>query len=105
MSYEVKCPHCNETHEIDYEGQDSFDEQCSHCDRVFMVEVDCEPVFNSSKDCKSEGKNHQFIKSQFGPTHYRYECKDCEKAWFDSDAYPRADIRAHVVEQKERAVE
>ena len=46
--YNLECPYCEETFEID-DFEDEFERECSHCGIEFKVEVEYEPVFRTSQ--------------------------------------------------------
>jgi len=52
MSNTVECPYCKYDNKVtydDHDGQDSFDMTCGNCNEEFEVNVEYNPIYNSSK--------------------------------------------------------
>ena len=90
MSDTIECPYCEHDNEIyDYEGAESFDQECSECGEEFEVTVEYDPIFNSAKieyeNCIDCGKKYRHSGKSF-PIPEKYEniemknyfvCPDC----------------------------
>ena len=78
---EYNCPHCGKEHTLcDWEGEESWIEECYECEKEF--EVFAEPRVEVSTQCK-EGEHDFQQKDWRKESHPDYwECTRCEKVEF-----------------------
>jgi transposase-like protein len=105
MSDSVDCPYCEKDTWIDYEGGNSFETQCEHCEKYFEVEVEFDPIFSSKKACEPNEEKHHFIRSTYkrddGDHVYYYRCKICDYQASDTDKYPLKRVRDHLIQDED----
>ena len=83
MYNKCECPYCSQDNTIeDYEG-DSFDKECQHCGREFVVNVEYEPIFSTNEinydkcsECGREERTSElFYKGSTCPYPEKYKDK------------------------------
>lgn len=83
MSNTINCPYCE--CENDKTDACDFDTSwiCEECDKNFALEVSYEPIFETSKDCKLNNQEHEFIEKtrqilSDEAIYIRYDCINCD---------------------------
>jgi DNA-directed RNA polymerase subunit RPC12/RpoP len=80
MSYDAKCPHCNEEFDVD-DHHESGAYHCPECDKKIWIEVE----YTATYDAQCMPQDHQWKHYPYIKHDEVYSCEKCSKVRFKSE--------------------
>jgi len=88
MSYDVECPYCGKEQEINhddgygYDENETFEQECYHCDKVFIYYTSISFYYDVMKAACKNGGEHQWKDDNGYPKEYfigKQHCTVCDE--------------------------
>lgn len=95
---EITCPYCGYEYRDSWEfRKDDGEEECSECEKKFRWSRGSKVWYDSAKDCKLNGEQHEFgawgevTKSYYGDSYYKARhCQKCPEIELQDVEVPEA---------------